>query len=90
MPKTISAMRARASLGRMLEEVYYRGDQFIIERAGKAMAALVPIEQFEKLRKAREEFFALVDEIHEANKGIPADVIERDVAAAVRAARKRR
>jgi prevent-host-death family protein len=90
MTKTVSAVRARGNLGQILEEVYYRGDQFIIERAGKAMAAVVPVEQFEQWRKEREAFFALANEIREGNRGVPSEVIERDIAAAVRAARRRR
>ena len=33
MKKTISAVRVRGKLGQILEEVYYRGDQYIIERS---------------------------------------------------------
>lgn len=88
--KTVTAMRARGNLGRILEEVYYRGDEYVIERSGKPMAAVVPVEQYEQWRKEREAFFALADEIREGNKGVPSEVIERDIAAAVRAARKRR
>ena len=88
--KTVTAMRARGNLGRILEEVYYRGDEYVIERSGKPMAAVVPVEQYEQWRKERDEFFALMGEIREGNKGVPSEAIERDVAAAVRAARKRR
>jgi prevent-host-death family protein len=41
--KKINAMEARRNFGTHLEMVYYSGEQFIIERAGKPMAALVPI-----------------------------------------------
>jgi len=40
--KTINAMEARRAFGRMLEEVYYKGEEYIIERAGKPMAAVIP------------------------------------------------
>ena len=46
--KTIKAVKARENFGQMLDEVYYKGDQFIIERAGKPMAAVVPLSQFEE------------------------------------------
>jgi prevent-host-death family protein len=49
--KTINALKARQNLGQMLEEVYYKGDQFIIERAGKPMAAVVPLSLLEELQK---------------------------------------
>jgi antitoxin (DNA-binding transcriptional repressor) of toxin-antitoxin stability system len=40
--KTINALKARQNLGQLLEQVFYRGDQFVIERAGKPMASVVP------------------------------------------------
>jgi len=49
--KTINALKARQNFGQMLEEVYYKGDQFIIERAGKPMAAVVPLSQLEEWQK---------------------------------------
>jgi len=90
MRKTVNAMRARGNLGQILEGVYYRGDQYIIERSGKPMAAVVPVEQYEQWRKEREAFFALVDEVRERNRDVEPEAIQRDVAAAKRAARKRR
>jgi prevent-host-death family protein len=46
--KTINALKARQQLGKLLEEVFYRGDRFIIERAGRPMAAVVPVWQLEE------------------------------------------
>lgn len=90
MRKTVNAMRARGKLGQILEEVYYRGDQYIIERSGKPMAALVPVEQYEQWRKEREAFFALLDEVRGRNREVQPEVIQEDVAAARGAARRRR
>ena len=47
--KKINAMKARQAFGQILEEVFYRGEQFIIERAGKPMAALIPLSLLEEL-----------------------------------------
>ena len=47
----INAMKVRQSLGEILNEVYYRGDTFIVERDGKPLAALVPLSQLEALQK---------------------------------------
>jgi prevent-host-death family protein len=49
--KKINAMTARQSFGHLLNEVFYRGDQFIIERDGRPMAALIPLPQLETLQK---------------------------------------
>jgi len=90
MKKTISAVRVRGRLGQILEEVYYRGDQYIIERSGKPMAAVVPVEQYEQWQRERDAFFALVDKIHARNANVDPDELEKDIAAAVREVRKRR
>jgi len=84
MRKTVTAVRARGKLGQMLEEVYYRGDHYIIERAGKPMAAVVPIEQYEQWRREREAFFDLVGEVRSRNVDASPEQIERDVAKARR------
>ena len=84
MRKTVTAVRARGKLGQMLEEVYYRGDHYIIERAGKPMAAVVPVEQYEQWRREREAFFDLVDEVRSRNVVASPEQIERDVAKARR------
>jgi prevent-host-death family protein len=68
----------------MLEEVYYRGDQYVIERAGKPMAAVVPVEQYEQWRREREAFFALVEELRSRNAEAEPAQMDRDVAAARR------
>lgn len=51
MVKNISALAARKNFGQLLEEAYYRGDNIIIERAGKPMAVLVSVSDFETLRR---------------------------------------
>ena len=54
-PKKINAMKARQNFGTMLEEVYYKGEQFIIERAGRPMAAVIPLSQLEALQKIQNQ-----------------------------------
>ena len=90
MLKTISALKARKNLGELLEEVYYRGDQYIIERAGKPMAAVVPLAQLEAWQARREAFFTMVDEAREKNRKTKPATIEKEVAEAVRSVRQRR
>jgi prevent-host-death family protein len=59
MLKKISAMKARQNLGQLLNEVSIRGDAYIIERAGKPLAALVDMERFQQLEE--DQSFALQD-----------------------------
>lgn len=47
MKRRISAVEARKRLGDILESVHYRGDEVVIERAGKPMAVVIPAERCE-------------------------------------------
>jgi prevent-host-death family protein len=89
MPKTVSALKARQNLGQLLEEVFYQGDQFIVERAGRPMAAVVPLWQLEEWQKRRDHFFSSVDELWQKNKSVDPEVVEQEVAEAVQAVRKK-
>ena len=88
MVKKVNALKARQNLGQLLEEVYYRGDHYIIERAGKPMAAVVPVWQFEEWQQRREQFFAMIDAVHARNAEMPTEVIEQEIAEAVHAVRQ--
>ena len=88
MAKKVSALKARRNLGQLLEEVYYRGDQCVIERAGRPMAAVVPLWQLKEWEKRRDRFFAAVDEVREHNEDVEPEAIEGEVSKAVSAVRK--
>jgi prevent-host-death family protein len=85
--KKVSALKARQNLGQLLEEVYYKGDQYVIERAGKPMAAVVPLWQLEEWQKRRERFFGAVEELQQQNQEVEPEVIEQEVRKAIRAVR---
>jgi prevent-host-death family protein len=51
--KTVNALKARQNLGKLLEQVFYKDDRFVIERAGKPMAAVVPVWQLKEGQKRR-------------------------------------
>jgi prevent-host-death family protein len=87
MVKKVNALKARQNFGQMLEEVYYKGDQFVIERAGKPMAAVVPLWQLEEWQKRREQFFAAVEEAQQRNQTVKPEVIEKEVRETIRAVR---
>jgi len=89
MVKKVTAVKARKNLGQLLEEVYYRGDQYVIERAGKPMAAIVPVWCLEELLKRRERFFGMVDEVRQRQENISPEAIEQDIQDALKATRTR-
>lgn len=51
MPERISTIDIRQRIGDLLNRVALRHDEFIIERKGKALAALVPLERLEQMRR---------------------------------------
>ena len=51
MADKVSTIDVRQRLGDMLNRVALRHDEFIIERKGKALAALVPVERLEQMRR---------------------------------------
>ena len=70
-----------------LEKVYYKGDQYVIERAGRPMAAVVPVWQLEEWCGRRERLFGMIEEVWQRNKKMKPEVITREVTSAVKAVR---
>ena len=50
MTEKVSTLDVRQRIGDLLNRVSLRHDEFIIERKGKALAALVPVEKLEAMR----------------------------------------
>ena len=55
MGEKVSTMDVRARIGDMLNRVALRHEEFVIERKGKALAALVPVERLEQMRRFAQE-----------------------------------
>ena len=52
MTLKISTLQMRQKMGDILNRVSLRHDHFIIERKGKALAAMVPIEMMDRIQQA--------------------------------------
>lgn len=52
MTERISTLQIRQRLGDILNRVALRNDQFIIERKGKPLAAMVPVERLAQMQQA--------------------------------------
>ena len=70
MQKIVSAIKVRRNLGELLNKSCYGGDEFIIQRAGKPIAALIPLKEFDTLVELREKSFSALDNIWEKTKGM--------------------
>lgn len=88
MLKKISAMKARQNLGQLLNEVSIRGDSYIIERAGKPLAALVAMERFQQLQDDQDAALQAVRAIWRKMKGADAREIQGAIEEAIRSAGK--
>ena len=63
MADRVSTIDVRQRIGDMLNRVALRRDEFVIERKGKALAALVPIERLEQMRRfARRQALDFLEE----------------------------
>jgi len=82
MTKTITTQELGQAVDRIIEDVN-RGDQFVIQRDGKPVAAVVPIEEFEERRVARQSLMELVTEVSSKNWDKTQTEVDEDVAAAV-------
>lgn len=72
-------MKARQNLGTLLNEVFLKNDQFIIERNGKPQAAVIPIWQFEQWKTKREEFFRMIERVWQKNRKVAKVTLEREL-----------
>jgi prevent-host-death family protein len=68
MQKTISAMKARQNLGQIMNEVSLRGDDFVIERAGKPVAVLISLDKYSLLIQNNEAAGAAVSKTPKPTK----------------------
>jgi prevent-host-death family protein len=89
MEKTIGAYEARRKFGQLLEEAFYNHDNFVVERSGRAMAAIVPIDTYQKWQRlAKERVFLILEEAWERTRGTPAHEFEADLEAALETLRQ--
>ena len=89
MIRKINALKVSQNLGQLLDEVYHKGDQYVIERAGRPMANAVPVWQLKEWQERRARFFRMVDDLRGTAGKTQPTVGEREVADAVRAVRER-
>lgn len=90
MKRTVTAIEARRRLGELLESVYLRGDEVVIERAGKPMAVVIPAERYKRLEESRARLFEMIDEVHDRNRDVPLADITKEIDEAVREVRNAR
>jgi len=78
MSEKVSTLDVRQRLGDMLNRVALRHDEFIIERKGKPLAALVPLYRLEQMREfARQRALETMQRQKDQNPGLSDDAAMR-------------
>ena len=87
MVKKVTAIKARQNLGQVMNEVSLTGDDYIIERAGRPMVAIISMDKYEILKKDRELVSEALDNIWKKMKKEKPNAIESTINEAVKSAR---
>lgn len=88
MLKTVSAIKARQNLGLVMNEIALKSDEYIVERAGKPLVAIIPIEKYLSMKNERAAFYSLYDSIQAVAAVAAESSLDDDIAEAVAAARQ--
>jgi len=86
----IGARDLRQKFAEILGKVGFGGDVAVVERSGKPMAAIIPIEMYQQLVAEREARFQIVEKIQNAQEARSLEKIEQDVNAAIKRVRGRK
>ena len=84
MVKKLPALKARQNLGQVMNEVAIRGDDYVIERAGKPMVAIIPMEKYRKLQRDLDEFYAEVQELQTSSRKADPQELDQAIDEAVK------
>ena len=86
--KVVTAIKARKILGTIMNAVSFGNDQYIIERKGVPMVAIIPVKKLQQMDRARQRFFKNMSKISESFSGEDAATLENVLEEATTAAKK--
>jgi prevent-host-death family protein len=87
MVERMGAREARNRFADLVGSVHYGGQVVIVERSGKPMVAVIPVEMYQQLVAEREARFQVLDRVRSRLPDVPEEEVERDVAEAIAAVR---
>lgn len=90
MTERVGAREARSRFADLLGSVHYGGQVVIIERSGKPMVAVIPVEMYEQVVAEREARFQVLDRVRSRAPDLTAEEVAQDVAEAIDAVRATR
>ncbi len=83
MTKRVGAREARSRFSELIGSVRFGSEEVIVERSGKPMAAMIPIDMYDRLIAERRVRFEVLERVRSRLPDIPPDEIDRDVKDAV-------
>ena len=90
MAKKMSAKDARSKFSDLLGTVNYGGEEVIVERSGRPVAAVIPVPVYERLVAERQARFEVIERVRSGAPKASLEEIEADVRQAVAKVRSRR
>jgi prevent-host-death family protein len=82
----MGAREARNTFSQLLGQVHFDRQVVIVERFGRPMVAIIPVDDYQRLIAEREARFQVLDEIARL-PDLPVEEVEQDVAEAIAAVR---
>jgi len=67
--KSLGITDAKLRLGQLVDEVYYQGDPVLLEKSGRPVAIVVPVDMYRSWQVKREKSFALIRQVQESVRG---------------------
>jgi len=89
MAKRMSAKDARSKFSDLLGTVHYGGEEVIVERSGRPVAAVIPVPAYERLVAERQTRFEVIERVRSRLRKTSIEAIETDVREAVAKVRSR-
>lgn len=90
MKRKVSTLDVRQNLGDILNRVALRHDEYVIERKGKPLAALVPVDRLERMEAAaRLHLLAVLDSCATEVSPAEADALALEAQRAVRGVKRK-
>ena len=90
MKRELGITEARKQFASIIDEVKYRGDNYVILKRGEPAAAIVPMDVYKRWQKERERLFDVIREIQEQSQGADPDEVMAEVLQAQQEIRRER
>ena len=88
MERRLGISEARKQLAQMVDQVKYKGENYIIFKHGQPAAAMVPMEVYLQWKREREELFDVIRRIQVTNAEADPDQVMQAVLEAQQAVRQ--